>query len=363
MPLRAFLADRELLAPLMSDEEWLNLEAQHPQVRMCCCDSTGYLRRSKLGTKHFVHRKDRICNWASETWKHLLAKTEIVRVCQQFSYDAKTEVSGSDWRADVLATKTDRGQLIKLAFEVQWSPQTLEETVARQAKYQRDGIRCCWLFRQLPTSPDFTCQDLPMFRLWLDSNDTLMVNASTKTLTLSEFIAALLSRHFKFASHYRVRQIQQVKVVFFPVICWRCQQQHYLYYLPNLFYYSECGKELYDLDFGYPYNDNFFIFRPELIQAVKNFLKTEVGQTIRMGEIKKRYSKTVRRSYMSFGCPKCDAIFGDHFYFEAMSEASYGYIPTIEHEVQISLNSRLNLDLRPHWCYSTTGSFCDLISR
>jgi len=84
MPLRAFFAGRELLAPLMSDEEWLNLKAQRPKVRLCCCDSTGYLRTSKLGTKHFVHGKNRICNWAPETWQHLLAKTEIVRVCQQF---------------------------------------------------------------------------------------------------------------------------------------------------------------------------------------------------------------------------------------------------------------------------------------
>jgi hypothetical protein len=50
MPLRAFFAGRELLAPLMSDEEWLNLKAQRPKVRLCCCDSTGYLRTSKLGT-------------------------------------------------------------------------------------------------------------------------------------------------------------------------------------------------------------------------------------------------------------------------------------------------------------------------
>jgi len=360
MPLRAFFGGRELLAPLMSDEEWLNLKAQRPKVRLCCCDSTGYLRTSKLGTKHFVHDKDRICNWAPETWQHLLAKTEIVRVCQQFGYDAKTEVSGSDWRADVLATKTDRGQLIKLAFEVQWSPQTLEETAARQAKYQRDGIRCCWLFRKLPTSADFSCQDLPMFKLWLESKDALMVDASTRTLTLSEFMAALLSRHFKFASHYRVRQIQQFKVVFLAVICWRCQQQHYLYYIPNAGYYSKCGIKIDEGAFG-AFDSNFWLFRPELIQAVKNYLKTEAGKTIRMGEIKKRYSKTVRRSYMSFGCKKCDAIWGDHFYFEAMSEAWYGYIPTIELDLQISLNPPLNLNSRPHWCYSPTGSFCDII--
>ncbi|MEG3920663.1 hypothetical protein QUA07_16235 [Microcoleus sp. T3_A4] len=98
MPLRAFFAGRELLAPLMSDEEWLNVKAQRPKVRLCCCDSTGYLRTSKLGTKHFVHGKDRICNWALETWQHPLAKTEIVRVCQRFGYDAKTEVSGVDFK-------------------------------------------------------------------------------------------------------------------------------------------------------------------------------------------------------------------------------------------------------------------------
>ena len=109
------------------------------------------------------------------------------------------------------------------------------------------------------------------------------------------------------------------------MICWRCQQQHYLYYLPNLFYYSKCGEKIYDGVFGYPHGEKDYIFRPELIQAVKNYLKTEAGQTIRMGEIKKRYSKTVRRFYMSFGCQKCDAILGDHFYFEAMSEAWYGY--------------------------------------
>jgi hypothetical protein len=107
-----------------------------------------------------------------------------------------------------------------------------------------------------------------------------------------------LSKHFKFASHYRVSQIQQVKVVFLAVICWRCQQQHYLYYIQNAGYYSECGIKIDEGALG-TFDTNFWLFRPELIQAVKNYLKIEAGQTIRMGEIKKRYSKTVRRSYIA----------------------------------------------------------------
>lgn len=58
-------------------------------------------------------------------------------------YEVTTEASGVDWRADVLATKPGKNGLIKLAFEVQWSPQTLEQTEERQQKYTRDGIRCC----------------------------------------------------------------------------------------------------------------------------------------------------------------------------------------------------------------------------
>nr|WP_293100132.1 hypothetical protein [Okeania sp. SIO2F4] len=41
-------------------------------------------------------------------------------------YEVKTEASGVDWIADVLATKQIKNQLVTLAFEVQWSPQSLE---------------------------------------------------------------------------------------------------------------------------------------------------------------------------------------------------------------------------------------------
>ncbi|WP_275523275.1 hypothetical protein [Kamptonema sp. UHCC 0994] len=260
-----------------------------------------------------------------------------------------------------MAIKTDRGQLVQLAFEVQWSPQTLEETNVRQAKYQRDGIRCCWLFRQLPTSHDIARQDLPMFKLSLQSKDVLMVNASTRTMKLSEFIAALLSRYFKVAFRYQVCQNQQLKAVFFPVSCWKCQQKHYLYYIENPCYYSCCDIKINELLLG-ALDNNFAWFKPEIIQAVQNFLKTEAGQKIRMGEIKIRYSDNIMINRISFGCPQCDTLAGEGFnikkYFDPMCRNKYPDIPIIKHDLQITLPNPV-LSAKPHWCYSKTGSFCD----
>lgn len=37
--------------------------------------------------------------------------------------------------------------------------------------------------------------------------------------------------------------------------------------------------------------------------------------------LKERFSKTMQTSYLGCGCPKCDALFGDHFAFEYIHDA------------------------------------------
>ena len=129
MPLRALIDNRDIVAPLLSDDEWeklkLAVKQKKSQVILPCCQNNGFLRVSKLGTKHFVHRTKQNCNWKSESMEHIKAKSEIVLACKDSGYEALSEVSGEDWRADVLAIKND----IKIAFEVQLSAQTLEETI------------------------------------------------------------------------------------------------------------------------------------------------------------------------------------------------------------------------------------------
>jgi hypothetical protein len=353
MPLRAFINGEEVLAPFISDTDWQVFKSKKPNIVLPCCGQTGFFRVSKLGTKHFVHKNKTDCNWKSETWQHLLAKTEIVKACKQAGYDAKTEVSGSDWRADILATKQLSQGLIQVALEVQWSPQTREVTQERQAKYQRDGVRCCWLFRRLSTEE--VSRELPMFKLVFYDNYPV-VETNYGNMALGEFVESLLRGKFRFCEAYRLAIKQMVTLVFFPLTCWKCRRKHHIYYIEGD-YRSVCNKPALE-----PNNELGEIplrFRPEIIKAAQTFLYTEQGKSLQMGIIRTRYSKTIDDSYLSFGCPWCNAILGNHYYFDEVCEAFYSLddAQKVFHEVELTSNPDL-LEWTSHWCYSPDRVFC-----
>ncbi|MGD1698682.1 competence protein CoiA [Dapis sp. BLCC M229] len=350
MPLRAILDNQELLAPLLSDEQWEELKQKKVQVILPCCEATGYLRNSKLGTKHFAHNKKDGCNYKSETWQHLLCKTEIARACKDMGYEVKTEASGVDWRADVLATKEIKNQLVKLAFEVQWSPQSLEETQQRQHKYIRDGIRCCWLFKKLPILKQR--EDLPMFQL-IEEPENIAVKVNQNSFQIFDFITALLSSHFKFSPFYQYKKQQHIKIRFFPVNCWKCHQKHYIYYVETKPYETICGYN----KLIYPPIDKIQ-FIPEIIDKANEYLKAEEAQrhNIKMGKIKPRYSRKARSSEISFGCYYCDAVFGNYFYPQEIYKAKSSNTQHIDFETTVNIPLENN-DI-PHWCYSPTKDFC-----
>ncbi|MGB3513808.1 MAG: competence protein CoiA family protein [Microcoleaceae cyanobacterium] len=325
---------------------------------MPCCEARGYLRTSKHKIKHFVHNKKDGCNYSSETWQHLLCKTEIARACKAMGYDVKTEASGLDWRADVLATKQVKNQLVQLAFEVQWSPQSLEETEQRQQKYIRDEIRCCWLFKKLPTSE--ARQDIPMFQLQFDASKNPTVISDNNFYILKNFIAEILSGHFKFSQFYRYKKQQDIKIRFFPVNCWKCRQKHYIYHVHNQSYETVCGCNFNLTDYiiltDKVINEPQFL--PEIVSKADECLKTEKAkrQNMKMGKIKSRYSTTAGNSYTSFGCPDCDAIFGNHFYFQEICNIESEDIQHIDFETTVNIS--LEKQDTPHWCYSGNRIFC-----
>ena len=361
MPLRAILDNQELFAPLLSDEQWKELKQKKVQVVLPCCEATGHLRNSKLGTKHFVHNDKNKCCFRSETWQHLLCKTEIARACKAMGYEVKTEAIGANgvhWRADVLATKQIKNQLVQLAFEVQWSPQTLEETEKRQDKYATDGIRCCWLFKKLPTSEER--QDIPMFQLQFDQSENPTVIFNNNTYLLKNFITEILSGHFKFSQFYRYKKQQDIQIRFFLVDCWKCRHKYYIYHVQNESYETVCGCNFNLIDYiiltdkiiGEPQ------FLPEIVNKAYECLKTEKAkrQNMKMGKIKSRYSKAVGSSYTSFDCPNCDAIFGNYFYFQEICNLKHENVQYIDFEITVNIPSKkLNI---PHWCYSKTKDFC-----
>ncbi|MEB3886140.1 competence protein CoiA family protein [Lyngbya sp. CCY1209] len=363
MPLRAILDGRELLAPLLSDEEWNALKRGKAKVTLPCCEARGYLRTSTRGIKHFVHQKKGECTSKPETWQHRLCKTEIARACQAMGYDVKTEASGENWRADVLATKQIDGKLVRVAFEVQWSHQTLEETERRQRKYAEDGIQCYWLFKKFPTSEPR--RDIPMFQLSVNESEQPLVITDRKSMysfstadnrrssKLSDFIADILSGYFKFCESYRFERQQKIRIRFFPVNCWKCRQKHYIYHIQNQPCKTRCGE---DFDLQQVAIDPQFL--PEIVAKARECLETPKAKRhkINMGAIKPRYSKTVGDSYTSFGCPRCGAIFGNHFYFDEICNLEYEETERIDFATIVDLSLE-DKDI-PHWCYSRTRHFC-----
>ncbi len=99
MPLRAFVAGREVIAPELSDAEWDALQATvaaGAPVILPCCGGAGYLRRSKFGTPHFAHKRGADCDAPGETIQHLKAKADIVIACRRAGFSAVTEVAAAD---------------------------------------------------------------------------------------------------------------------------------------------------------------------------------------------------------------------------------------------------------------------------
>jgi hypothetical protein len=54
-------------------------------------------------------------------------------------------------------------------------------------------------------------------------------------------------------------------------------------------------------------------FDPVVIKSVSHYLLSHPEINFSTDIIKERYSKTREESYLSFGCPECDAIFGNHY--------------------------------------------------
>jgi len=364
MPLRAIINGDSVTAPLLNDEEWASLrdrvKADKLDVRMTCCDNVGYLRTSKHGFHHFVHKVRGDCTSKPETWQHLKVKGEIVRACRDAGYEASTEVDGDGWRADILATKGD----IKIAFEVQWSPQTLETTLERQEKYAASGVRCCWLFKSPPQMA--ARADLPLFKLEVTEDTPSNIqfgeqgyrrrdNYGLTAIPLATFVQDLLRGRVRHCEQLRSQSRQKLRIVFIEIACWKCKRPYHVYYMSDVV--TGCGHRLQSSD-GLWENEKFY-FAPEIRKLVSDFVASPDGSHLKLGPIRKRYSKTVGHQYLSFGCPRCNAICGDFFLHHQEIPRARAYessAPAIL-ETELNLSSHITHE-HPHWCYLQGEEFC-----
>lgn len=268
---------------------------------MPCCGSQVSLRRSKRGTQFFAHKVLGACATAPETEAHLRIKQIAVEVARSYGWEAETEVSGigddgAPWRADVLAWRNEK----KIAIEVQWSSQTDEETLRRQERYRRSHVRGLWLIRQkgFPVS-----LSLPAAQL-VEANGEYWAMlpqgyGSHQRASVRGFLEAAFDRRLRFGFPVGTPASASIRVG--QMTCWG----------------DSCGAETkliagIDVQVGpntttltIPDFDSF----PDLMQQVSAHIPDGLG----IGSIKKRYSRTQERSYLSNGCVMCDRLIGQFF--------------------------------------------------
>lgn len=401
MPLRALLQEKEIIAPLLSEEEWqelaIQIKAKKAELILPCCNSRGNLRKSKLGTKHFYYLRKQsdselICNWPNESSEHLQAKTEIVWGCIMAGFEVATEVSGKDqltglvkWRADVLASKVlSQQKELKVALEVQWSKQNLQETEFRQTRYKQDGVRACWFFRYLPTELKEARKDLPIFQILANNpeqvsfpNYNYLCFSSEKEQTpkfpLRRFVEDLLSgtNKIKFCQKVSATSIGPNRIIFGEYNCWKCGKVSHIYTVKKANLRSNCGMTVNPNYIDDSKINDLDSFDPKVIQRVRDYLKSPEAHKrgLKVALPKRRWSNTEKKAYMSFGCYWCDAILGDFYLGMELAkleqaEEQYG-IASVEIAEETTNWATVVTAPHKHWCYPTApelvgnGQFCE----
>lgn len=355
MPLRAYIKGEEKLSIKFSDEDWNLLKEDIKKgvsnIVLPCCDQHGTLRKSSKGLKHFLHIKSQsTCDWKPESPEHLSSKIEVIKACEDNGWSATPEYAENDWRADVLAVKDDK----RIAFEIQWSNQTNDDTVLRQERYKTSNVRGCWFFKTIPKQLRYygdryiALKEMPFFKIEKIDSETY-VNFNNHRWALKEFVGHLLNGNIKFRENYSPLADQEIEIIFFDTICWNCDKPQHLYTVKTSIK-SECGN-----DMTGPWDEENIDIHPEIISAVSEIQKSKSDSDFKIGEVKMRYSKTMEDSYLSHGCYHCDALFGDWFVSKDKKDALYEG-SNITFKKKITIN---NLSLKSeHWCYSENKYFC-----
>lgn len=365
MPLRAIINNVEVISSFLTKEEWIELKGQinsdSLEVIIAQTRKKGYLRTSKNGLNHFVHKKgEKPENWKPESSQHLYIKNQVLLGCKDAGWSSKSEFIENNWIADVFATK---GKL-RIAFEVQWSPQSYERTLERQEKYKDDDVRCCWLFKKVPKEFIYwenelkSNKEIPLFKLKEKKNKEIVIDFNGFEFKIRTFVKILLDGKIKFSKSIKSKFKQNISIFLFKTNCWKCGELQYSYFIQE-YVESKCGLEI-DIEHQMwnEYDENpedELKFNPQIIKAINEFKKTEVGKEIKIGQIKKRYSKTVNSSYKSFGCYKCDSIFGDWYLNTEIMESKM-YESYIEIKTEIELNEIIRE--KEHWCFNEKNEYC-----
>jgi hypothetical protein len=158
MPLSATLDGVPVYSVLASNEEWRLLRNASKEaagrLRMRCCPTDAVAKVSPKGLPFFAHKGKRPenCQWRPVSEEHETLKAVAARTVHgKAGWTARIEESEGLWRADVLAERRH----VRIAIEIQLSPQGSAETQERNTKFEASNVVPFWLKGHRNHSNDF----------------------------------------------------------------------------------------------------------------------------------------------------------------------------------------------------------------
>ena len=250
----------------------------------------------------------------------------ILSVCNNLNLPFKTKVKTDKWKADVVVDC----QNYRVAFNVCKNPRNIEEIYTTMRKERVCG---CWLVLQGKYS-HVSPSSLPCFSIEDDNEDGQVLLSQVweerGLLPLSDFVSSLIQGNIKFAATIKVKYVD---VRFYKIDCWKCGRENDAYFV-----YKTISEE------GIEAEGGIDGFNPTLIKEIRKYIQEHPQMGIVLGEIKPRYSKTVKESYMSFGCAYCDSLFGNFFINDTFMEVIYSARNLPKALIEINDDITVNVD-------------------
>ncbi|QCK15223.1 competence protein CoiA family protein [Mangrovivirga cuniculi] len=363
MPFKGIYKGSEIIAPLLTDEEWDRLKqeikASNDSLIIAATGKEGYLRKSSRGLKHLAHKKGEApLNWKPESWEHLMAKEIFLKASIDAGWNASPEYIGHGWVADVLAWKRN----VKIAFEIQWSGQTLSVTQERQEKYLKDNVRGCWFFKRLPVDPDSDInlwqgsKEIPAFKVEIDDNENMYIEFENNKILLYDFVKMLLNGGLTFSESISPTKDKVIRLDynFYEQPCYRCNRMYYRYWVNNSFYDGEhyassktvsaCNRtvqlnEVLNEEKRYRFEQDIYNEAISICEE-NGFL---------LAKIQKHYNRKLGKFHFVFCCPSCKAWIDD--YHLEQNELKAQNLLRFQRKIIIDSLANVKVDC-PHWCYS-----------
>lgn len=235
-------------------------------------------------------------------------KASTYAIAEMHNWVVEKNATGNGWKADLLITSGKSRVALRLFSTTIHIKDDLEAM-------RLDGIKGLWLGSN-------SCEDeqglFPSFEVKMEDDVVYVQLSKDIFVPVEKLLFAFMDNRLVVKDYISTRKL---KVRFLPYTCYDCDKLHYVYTVcgvicderPSMAICENMCELQIQVD----------VFEPMIIKAVRDYLNLHPELDYHMGEIKERYSKTVKEAYLSFGCPYCDSLVGEWYYNDYVCNSIY----------------------------------------